>query len=232
MTAPRHGRLLFLAVALALVFGAPPPASAQIALNRIILDFSGEQSRQDIEIVNNGEDTAFIVVEPARIEQPGSTEEQRITARDPNELGLLVTPNRLVLEPGERKLVRIAVIEPAAVVDRIYRVTVKPVLGEVRATETSLKLLVGYDVLVIVRPGGAAPDLNFQRQGRRVIVTNNGNTNALLSEGRQCDPSGGNCTDLPSKRLYAGARWELELETDAPAEYYVSSGGGVAVAQF
>jgi P pilus assembly chaperone PapD len=232
MTAPRHGRLLFLVVALALVFGAPPPASAQIALNRIILDFSGEQSRQDIEIVNNGEDTAFIVVEPARIEQPGSTEEQRITARDPNELGLLVTPNRLVLEPGERKLVRIAVIEPAAVVDRIYRVTVKPVLGEVRATETSLKLLVGYDVLVIVRPGGAAPDLNFQRQGRRVIVTNNGNTNALLSEGRQCDPSGGNCTDLPSKRLYAGARWELELETDAPAEYYVSSGGGVTVAQF
>lgn len=231
MTFPRHGRLFFLS-GLALALVASLPVSAQIALNRIILDFSGEQSRQDIEVVNNGEETAFVVVEPARIDQPGSPEEQRVTARDPNELGLLVTPNRLVLEPGERKLVRIAVIEPAAIVDRIYRVTVKPVLGEVRATETSLKLLVGYDVLVIVRPGGAAPDLNFERQGRRIIVTNNGNTNALLSEGRQCDASGGNCTDLPSKRLYAGARWQLELETDAPAEYYVSAGSGVTVAQF
>lgn len=232
MTITGHSRLLFLAVGLALALGAPLPASAQIALNRIILDFSGEQARQDVEVINNGEETAFVVVEPARIEQPGSPEEQRVTARDPNELGLLVTPNRLVLEPGERKLVRIAVIEPAAAVDRIYRVTVKPVLGEVRATETSLKLLVGYDVLVIVRPGGAAPDLDFQRQGRHLVVTNNGNTNALLSEGRQCDASGENCVELPSKRLYAGSRWELELDTEAPAEYYVSAGGGVTVAQF
>ncbi len=232
MTIPRHSRLLFLVVGLALMFGVSPPASAQIALNRIILDFSGDQSRQDVEVINNGEETAFVVVEPARIEAPGSADEQRITARDPNELGLLVTPNRLVLEPGERKLVRIAVIEPAAAVDRIYRVTVKPVLGEVRATETSLKLLVGYDVLVIVRPGGAAPDLDFQRRGRRVIVTNNGNTNALLTEGRQCDAAGENCAELPSKRLYAGGRWELQLETDAPAEYYVSSGSGISVSQF
>ncbi len=215
-----------------LLTAAPLPASAQIALNKIILDFGGDETRQDVEVVNNGDETAFVVVEPARIDAPGSAEEQRVTARDPNELGLLVTPNRLVLEPGERKLVRIAVIEPATAVDRIYRVTVKPVLGEVRATETALKLLVGYDLLVIVRPNNAAPDLSFERRGRSVVITNSGNTNVLLSEGRQCEAANDACTDLPSKRLYAGGQWELELESDAPAEYYVDNGSGVTVTQF
>ena len=214
-----------------LVF-APSVAQAQIALNKIILDFSGNDTRQDVEVVNNGEETAFVVVEPARIESPGTSAEQRITSRDPDELGLLVTPNRLVLEPGERKLVRLAVIDPATSVDRIYRVTVKPVLGEVSATETALKLLVGYDLLVMVRPTNAVPDVSFERSGRSVVVTNNGNTNALLSEGRQCGNGGENCVELPSKRLYAGGRWELQLEGDEPAEYYVDGGSGVTVSQF
>lgn len=221
-----------LCVSLGLTLAAPSSVGAQIALNKVILDFASGETRQDVEVINNGEETAFVVVEPARIEAPGSAAEQRVTARDPDELGLLVTPNRLVLEPGERKLVRIAVIGLAASVDRIYRITVKPVLGEVRATETALKLLVGYDVLVMVRPDNAEPELSFERRGRKVVITNTGNTNALLSEGRQCESDSDVCIELPSKRLYAGGRWELELGSDAPAEYYVNAGGGVTVSQF
>ena len=63
-------------------------------------------------------------------------------------------------------------------------------------------------------------------------MTNDGNTNALLSHGRQCDERGENCIDLPARRVYAGARWEFQLERDAPAEYYVNVGDLVTVEQF
>ena len=58
----------------------------------------------------------------------------------------------MIHEPGQRKLIRLAVIGLRPARERVYRVTVKPVTGELSASETGLKLLVGYDVLVLFSP--------------------------------------------------------------------------------
>src|SRR5258706_3399483 len=197
-------------------------ALADMSLSQVIVDLGPDQPpRDDIEVGNTGRERLYVVVEPAEIMSPGQPGEHREQRRDPEQLGLLATPSRLILEPGQRKLVRIVALAPRGERDRIYRVVIKPVVGELAAQQSALKILVGYDVLVIVRPKKPVDGVTGARSGRTLTIRNAGNTNAEIFEGRQCDEAGKNCAELPAKRLYAGASWEQILPPDAPSAYTV-----------
>ena len=71
----------------------------------------------------------------------------------------------MILEPGQRKLIRVAAITASPDHEHVYRVTVKPVVGAIQANESGLKIMVGYDVLVLVRPVHAAPNVTAVRTG-------------------------------------------------------------------
>jgi P pilus assembly chaperone PapD len=107
--------------------------------------------------------------------------------------------------------------------ERVYRVTVKPVVGGIESEESGLKVLVGYDVLVLVRPAQSNPNVTASRSGQRLSFSNSGNVSVELINGRQCNS--GQCTELPGKRLYPGASWTVELNSDSPAEYTLRSPG-------
>ena len=131
---PRYVRY---AMAIALALCLAQPALADMVLDKVILDFTPDApARDDIEVWNNGTERLYVMVEPHEVIAPGQAEEHRISDPDPAKLGLLVTPQRLILEPGERRLVRIAAIVPRGAHDRIYRVTIKPVVGDVSAAQT------------------------------------------------------------------------------------------------
>ena len=170
---------------------------------------------------------AGAVADPFEIRNPGTPQEQRIPAADPEQSGLLVAPQRLVLEPGERRLVRIAATGERPAADRIYRVAIKPVAGAITADRSALKILVGYDTLVLVRPAQFTGDVTGQRNGKILTLANAGNTSQELFDGRQCDASGKDCRDLPAKRLYAGATWSQPVPFDTPVSYKASIGGTV-----
>ena len=224
------GLLLFSGLALA---GPHRPALADMSLSQVIVDLGPDQPpRDDIEVGNTGRERLYVVVEPAEIVSPGQPDEHREQRRDPEQLGLLATPNRLILEPGQRKLVRIVALAPRGERDRIYRVVIKPVVGELAAQQSALKILVGYDVLVIVRPKKPIDGVTGARSGRTLTIRNAGNTNAEIFEGRQCDETGKNCAELQAKRLYAGASWEQILPRDAPASYTVRIQGQATVRRF
>jgi P pilus assembly chaperone PapD len=206
------------------------PAHAGMILNKVIVNFSPTApSRDDIEITNVGEEIMYVSVEPAEVIDPGQDGEHRVADPDPRALGLLVSPKRLALGPGERKIVRFSLLQRPVDRDRIYRVAIKPVVGEVTATQSALKVMVGYDVLVIARPAGARPILSVSRDGEVLHIRNLGNTNAMLFDGRQCEAPQRNCVDLPSKRIYAGGAWQIELPGDGPVRYLVESGNGTTV---
>ena len=208
-------------------------ASADMVLSEVILDFAPDQSpRDDIEVFNDGTERLYVAVEPAEIKSPGTPGEARVESRDPEALGLLVTPNRLVVEPGQRKLVRIAALSPATDRDRVYRVAFKPVVGEIEASTSGIKVLIGYDVLVIRRPAQPRAAITATRSRSAIELRNDGNTNAELFEGHQCDEQGQRCAELPSKRLYAGAVWQVPLGYETPVEYSVKVGGQVIVQRF
>jgi hypothetical protein len=202
-------------------------------LDKVIVDFlPNEPSRDDIEITNAGEEILYVSVEAAEIIDPGDASERRVAQPDPRILGLLVSPNRLALGPGERKILRFSLLERPVGRDRIYRIAIKPAVGELTATRSALKVMVGYDVLVIARPADARPIITASREDQALLIRNLGNTNALLFNGRQCDENETECVGLPSMRVYAGNTWRFDLPRDGPVRYLVESGNGTTMETF
>jgi P pilus assembly chaperone PapD len=223
----------WLLVGLALIWlGAPAAAWAGLSVAPVIVDLPpSEPPRADVELYNDGTETLYVVVEPSRIENPGDASETRVNLTDPQALGLLATPNRLVLEAGQRKFVRIALLQPPGDTDRIYRVTVKPVTGDVKASETGLKILIGYDLLVIQRPAKPSAAIAASRSGDTLTLKNAGNTNAELFQGQQCDAQK-HCTTLPGHRLYAGTSWSVPIQAALPVDYSVKIGTKITAQHF
>lgn len=224
------GRLI---AATALLVFAIVPARAEMVLSQVIVDLQPTKPiHDDIEVWNDGPERMYVVAEPSQLQYPGTLAESRVSIADPAISGLLVTPQRMVLEPGQRRIMRLAALLPRNMAERIYRITVKPVAGPISAEATALKVLLGYDVLVLVRPQRIAGEVTGIRSGRRLTFRNESNTAQELFEGRQCDAAGKNCKALPSTRLYAGAQWNVELTYDTPVEYRLTSGNGSTAKRF
>ena len=200
-------------------------ADAEIVLSQLVVDLGGKgNGPADIEVWNPSGERAYVASEPSEIVDAGKPNEQRRSEADPERRGLLVSPNRMILEPGQRRLIRLAPIGPRGQTERVYRVTVKPVAGELESENSGLKLLIGYDVLVLLRPPEVRPDLLAVRSGNRLTIRNRGNASVELIDGKQCATET-SCVELPGKRLYAGAEWSQELKSAAPVQYSVVSGG-------
>ena len=212
---------------------APTPASAEMVLSHVIVDMQpGKPSHDDIEVWNSGTERMYVVAEPSEIRSPGLQGEQRLSNPDPAVTGLLVSPQRMVLEPGQRRMVRVSAIAARQQLDRVYRVTIKPVAGDVTADTTAIKVLVGYDVLVLYRPDAITGEVTATRSGRTLRLHNASNTSQEVFDGKQCDAEGKNCKTLGANRLYAGADWDQELPYDTPVEYHVTAGNGTRTVKF
>jgi P pilus assembly chaperone PapD len=215
-----------LALGLGVCVLAAAPARAELVLSELIVDLQpGKQVRDDIEVWNDSPERAFIAVEPREIVDPGTASQSARQDPDPERLGILVSPARMILEAGQRKLVRVAALSADTGREHVYRVTIKPVVGAIEANDTGLKLLVGYDVLVLVRPSQPLAEVAGLRTGRKLTFRNSGNVSVELVDGRQCEKASERCSDLPGKRLYPGASWTVELGSDGPATYTLKSPG-------
>lgn len=209
------------------------PASAELLVSQLVVEFRpGAPRTSDVEVANNSPERAYVLVEPREVLNPGTPFEKHVTLPDPGKLGLLVSPARFILEPQQRRTVRIAAIGSPTDEERVYRVTIKPVTGEVTGTDSGLKLLVGYDLLVIARPPAIKRDVRAQRNGLELTLTNLGNASVELAEGKQCDGKGEKCEALPGKRLYAGASWKQTLPRATGGEYRARSPDGWSSVKF
>lgn len=213
------------ALALALGLGLAAPASADMVLSQVIVDLlPGKPPREDVEVFNDGEERMYVLAEPFEIRHAGMPDEERVPVTQPEESRLIVSPLRLVLEPGERRTIRIAAIGDRPAQDRVYRVTIRPVAGTVTAETSALKVFVGYDTLVLVRPEQIRAEVDGGRNGRVLTLHNTGNAAQELFDGKQCDAAGANCQNLPAKRLYPGATWEQTLPYDTEVTYRTAVG--------
>jgi len=204
-------------------------ASAQLQISRSVIDFNANASVQDIEIINRGKDKLYLNLTIAEVLDPESEKPTRQPLDDPRTAPVLVNPRQLLLTPGQRKVVRVILREKAVDKDRIYRLAVKPYTGKVRLNSkvagtkaTGIKVLVGYDLLVISRPDDPQPNVVVSRSHDSVQFTNQGNTSVLLSNIEQCDNTDGSCVDLRPNRLYAGETYHLNLpKAGSPDRYPV-----------
>ena len=209
------------------------PAKAEMVLSEVIVDFLPEKPlREDIEVWNSGSERMYVAAEPAQVVDPGTPQERRVALSPADDNGLLVSPQRIVLEPGERRLIRVAIVGSRPQSDAIYRLMIRPVAGAVSADGDALKVFVGYDTLVLVRPEHVVDDIRAERGARSLHLRNAGNTAQELFEGEQCDAAGRECRKLPTKRLYPNAEWDQPLPFDTSVTYKTAIGGKVRVRQF
>jgi P pilus assembly chaperone PapD len=219
-------RSVMIRLAAVLTFLLPAPAHADLVLSELIVELQpGKVMRDDIEVWNNSSARSYVFTEPREIIDPSLSSQRDRKDPDPEKLGLLVEPARMILEPGQRRLVRIAAFAASTDREHVYRVTIKPVLGTLRSEESGLKVVVGYDVLVLLRPSQPAAHVTASRAGRKLRFSNLGNVSVEVIEGRQCAAAHTQCTELPGKRLYPGASWTVDLPSDLPAEYTLKSPG-------
>jgi P pilus assembly chaperone PapD len=213
--------------------GLTAPAGAELVVSDLVVELQpGKNSRKDIELWNNSDERSYVEITPAEIINPGQLSEVRREFSNPEKLGLLVAPNRMILEPGQHKAIRIAAIAPPADRERVYRVTVKPVVGDISEGQSGLKILVGYDVLAMVRPANLVPKIVGSRAGRTLVVRNEGNSSVELLNGKQCVSVDKGCSALAGKRLYSGAEWRLQLTGDGPIEYSIKLGEQMSTVRF
>lgn len=196
-------------------------ADATISVSPIIINYTHGQRVEHVTVTNAGQHKAYVVVMPKRVENPGTVRQKEVIIHNPQNSGILVVPNQLIIPPGQKQDVQITMTKPAGKVDRIFRVLFKPEIAGLEKTavpknqkQIGIRLLVAYDTLVIQRPMQAKPKIHWARKGDELIMTNRGNTNVFINSVLLCNRHGKECHQGESKRLYAGNRWTLKLPYD------------------
>ena len=203
-------------------------AVAGIYLDRIIVQFSeSDRGRQDVVVFNeSSEENAFVDVSVLEIINPGTENEEQRPVTDPKESYFLVTPAKIVIPPSGKKQVRLVDLRPGGFdKERVFRVTFTPVLPPLTEEASVIRVVVSYQTLVLIPPAKVEGELTTRREGKKLTLTNNGNSYVLLEGGKQC--AAGNCEDVTGKRLYAGNQMELDLPLDAPVSFQATSHNGV-----
>ncbi|MGY8996679.1 MAG: fimbrial biogenesis chaperone [Alphaproteobacteria bacterium] len=215
----------FFALSLGVFFisALPSQVQAQVSVSRLIIDIGPDSEREDIVVGNIGEEVAYVEIEISEYLNPGTPEETVVVRDSPRELGILASPNRMVLQPGEKAILRLAVIERPDDIDRVFKITVTPVVGEIESSENAIKFVYAYGLVIILRPADPQPNVTVSRDGRMLSAVNAGNTMVQFGFGVQCDPTGANCVDIANKRVYPNSTWEYELAYDTPVTFKVKT---------
>ncbi len=208
------------------------PASAHLSMSPIVISFEADaQTRKDFLLENTGQRPQYLEIQAQRILNPGAFPETYESSPLPEEVGLLVAPRRVTLQPGEQKRVRVILLDDPGETDLAWRVEISPAIGEIDSSVPMALTLVGYKALVFARPAEAKVDLVGERVGEVVTVRNNGTTNGLLHSGEQCSPPQ-SCTRVPGKRLWPGMTWQTRLPKDAPVTFTLSDPSGDQLLSF
>lgn len=215
---------------------------ADLVVNRSIVELEHGETRTDIVLINS-DSTAnlYIQVDPYLVRQPGADTQEMVKLSAEVNAGILVTPNKLVIPPGGRSLVRVLNLEPATAEERIYRINFIPVRPPVEAgtsngddnVKSRLEVVVAYQVLVILQAQKPKAVHEVVRTGTTAVFRNAGSANYLLTEGEQCNPVDvQDCRPLPDHRVYPANEWKLELPFDGPFNYKIRTPDGMSVYPF
>ncbi|USE39346.1 molecular chaperone [Endozoicomonas sp. SCSIO W0465] len=201
-------------------------AHAALSLDRVIVYFKPDElPRQDVVVFNPDPENLYLQTEVYHVINPGTEQEERVRVTDPEKLKLLATPAKAIIPPNSRKTVRLVSLETPQDKELVYRVTFRPMVGELEAQQTAIKILVAYQALVFVRPQNPEYNVAATVSNGKMMFINSGNMNVVLRNGKYCI-SEDICTNLDDgTRIYAGGSWEMPLpEGSAPGRGYIQYG--------
>lgn len=210
---------------------------AELVVNKSIIIYDDPTlSKEDVVVFNT--DTAanlYLEVEPYRVINPGAEDQSLIAIELDDDPEFLASPNRVIVAPQGRSIVRMLNLNFDGKEELVYRVNLIPVTPPVELSdngeadiESKLEVVVAYQVLVIVLPLNARANVVASRSGNIATFGNTGNSNYLLTDGEQCDPANpAVCQVLEDRRVYPGNDWQLSLPYDGPFSYKVKTHSGI-----
>lgn len=209
---------------------------ADLIVNRSIMVFDDPiENKQDVVVFNSDElNNLYLRVDPYMVENPGEPDQELVSLQPGESPDFLASPNRLIVPPGSRSLIRMLNLGAPSAEERVYRVNLIPVSAPPElATEgndtvrSRLDIVVAYQVLAIVLPLEPEPVVNYSRSGNTVTFSNPGNTNYLITDSFQCNPFAmDECVELVDKRIYPGNTWEMELPFNGSATFKIRTNEG------
>lgn len=215
---------------------------AALVVNRSIIEYDNPAvNREDVVVINSSDaENLYVQVDPYAVANPGTPEQELLPLVVTDNPEFLVTPNRLVVPPGGRSIVRFLNLKPADDMERVYRVNMIPITppaelesGAEDAVTSRLEVVVAYQILVIVLPQRPRPVMTMNRAARNAEFRNEGNANYLLTDGQQCNPANpAECVPLEDRRVYPGNVWRYELPFDGPFSYKVRTQAGLTTEIF
>lgn len=199
---------------------------ASVLINRSLIAFTPGQAREDILITNPDTEKTYLEINVLEVRSPGTPDEKWERVSDPETIGLVAAPRRVAIPPGGQRMIRLVNVGSHTDQERIYRLHVNPVAGggtDLNGKGISLKVLVGYQLLVVVSPREPTYAYDGQRTGKQLFLRNSGNSNVFFYDGKQCDAAG-DCTRVETLRLYPDNSRTIELPRDAPVTFSMTSG--------
>lgn len=189
------------------------PALAAMSLDKIIVYLDdAPNARDDIVVTNPDQETLYLQTEIYRVDNPGTPEEERVRVVHPRDFKLLVSPSKAVLASGDQKRFRLMSLERELEQEKVYRVTFKPVVGDIKTDRTALKILVAYQALVFVQPQDGRYQLELSNDDGAWVLQNTGNINVEVADLQHC-LSESDCREIEGVgRLYAGTKKVLGPE--------------------
>ena len=190
------------------------PAYSVMSLDKMILYFDpGKSSPQEVTVTNPDEDPLFLQTEVFKVIDPGTENEKKEKAANPEQIKLLTAPKKATLSPRTQKRIRLISLETPKKTEMVYRVSFKPVIGELQAKKSGIKVLVAYEALVFVRPEKPFYKVTAKREKDAMVFTNEGNMNVMLRNGQYCmNEKKTSCEKLSvENRIYAGQSWKMPL---------------------
>jgi len=198
-------------------------ASAQLEVSKGTLELTESNPRNTLRLSNSGADTLYINLDIDHLLDPANDESLREPIDLLNNPQMLVLPQQLILEAGQTKLVRVISTHKNVDTDQVYRLNIvpfagKPLLNGNDAKKAGVKLLLGYKLLVLVRPEAMSPKLDYQRDATSVVFSNSGNTSVLLREIDFCAINTNSCESVSANRLYPGEVLDIEIPAHLQTE--------------
>jgi len=191
-------------------------ASAQLEVSKSTMELTESSPRTTLRLTNSGADTLYVNLNFDHLLDPANDESKREPIDLLNNPQMLVLPQQLVLEAGQTKLVRVISAHSNVISDRVYRLNIvpfagKPLLDADDNKSVGVNILLGYKLLVLVRPETVSPKIDFDRNGNSVVFRNSGNTSVLLREIEACVANNTMCEKLSANRLYPGEVLDIRL---------------------
>jgi P pilus assembly chaperone PapD len=209
-----------------IVLGTPGEIDAQVSVDKIIFRFEyGKTPVQNVLVKNNGDEAVHITAISEIVERAGFPDEYRVEASN-----LLLSPKRFSIQPKGERVVRLLIKNPSLSKEKeqVYRIRFMPqaqgfneeMAAEKAGRKAMVKVLFSVGILVFDEPEALLPEISWTREGKKIIISNAGNANVYLDEGKAClNNDEAKCVSISPTRLYPENTFEVTAPSD---EHYVT----------